>query len=299
MSHKILFLGTSDFAVPSLRALATDSRFSITAVITQPDRPVGRHATITPPAIKVAAQELGLPVLQPEKIKELQNDPTFQSLVSDRPDVFVVVSYGKILPQWFLDIPKHGCVNVHGSILPRHRGASPIHGAIASGDTKSGVSIMKLDAEMDHGPILAIAEEPILDTDTAGSLHDRLAELGAKLLPDTLADYLEEKIQPVEQDHSKATYCKILTRDDGKLDPTTKTAEELARLVRAFYPWPGTWIELDEKRVKILDVRVASEKIPDALYLDCADGTILELLTVQPEGKKGMSSLDYIRGNKA
>jgi methionyl-tRNA formyltransferase len=303
---RIVFFGTSEFAVPSLRALAADPRFSVIAIVTQPDRPVGRHATITPPAVKTALSVIpdaaerrsGIPIFQPEKLKELQTNPDFQSLVQDPPDAFVVVSYGKILPPWLLDIPKQGCLNVHGSVLPRWRGPSPIHAAIVAGDEKSGVTIMKLDAEMDHGPILGITEEPIRLDDTAGSLHDRLADLGGHVLPDTLADYLDGKLQPIEQDHPAATYCKILTRDDGKID-WTKPAIEIERMVRGLYPWPGTWFMHDEKRMKVLDAKLgdATNEIPGTVFqtnkqvfVACGDKTSLELVTIQPEGKKAMNA---------
>lgn len=296
---RIVFFGTSEFAVPSLRALAADPRFSILAVVTQPDRPVGRHATITPPAVKIAAE--GLPVFQPEKLKELQTDPAFQSVIQDRPDAFVVVSYGKILPQWLLDIPTHGCINVHGSVLPRWRGPSPIHAAIVAGDEKSGVTIMKLDADMDHGPILRTLEEPIRLDDTAGSLHDRLADLGGHILPDTLSDYLRGNLEPTEQDHADATYCKILTRDDGKID-WTQSAQDIERRVRGLYPWPGTWFMHDNKRIKLLQATLgdASDKQPGTIYTvdkrvfaACGDNMSLEILTIQPEGKKTMSAMSF------
>jgi methionyl-tRNA formyltransferase len=235
-----------------------DKRFSVIGVVTQPDRPVGRHATITPPAVKVTAQQFELKIFQPETIKELEADATFQALITERPDVFVVVSYGKILPQRFLDIPTHGCVNVHGSLLPRWRGASPIQAAIAAGDDKSGVTIMQLDADLDHGAIIGASEEPIRADDTGAALHDRLAELGGKFLPDQLAGYLDGSITPREQDHSSATFCKTMSRDDGKID-WTKTAKEIERMVRAYAPWPGTWTELDGKRLKILRVAVGPD----------------------------------------
>jgi len=284
----IVFFGTSEFAAPSLRALASDSRFKINAVVTQPDRPVGRHAVMTAPPIKDEAQRLNLPILQPERLDELKAENL-------EADLFVVVSYGKILPQWLLDIPKNGCVNVHGSLLPRWRGASPLQSAIAAGDIMSGVTIMEMDAELDHGPVLATKEEMIRSDDTAGSLHDRLTSLGALLLPNTLHGFLDGSISPVPQDDSQATFCRTLKRDDGKLDPISKSAEELERLVRGYYPWPGTWIDHDGKRVKILDARVGASTQHSAgemfvldkhLFLACADGTSLELVTVQREGKK-------------
>ncbi len=303
--YRILFFGTSDFAVPSLNALSKDGRFEIVGVVTQPDRPVGRHAILTPPAIKMAAQKLGIKEIhQPEKLK----DEAFQSWIKEvgpSCDAFVVVSYGKILPQWLLDLPKQGIINVHGSLLPRWRGPSPIQAAIAAGDTVSGVTIMKIDAEMDHGPLLATKETPIHPDDTGGSLHDRLADLGAEILPETLTGYLDGSIAPKEQDHSLATPCKILTRDDGKID-WNKSAEEIERLVRAYNPWPGTWMMVGDKRLKVLGV----QKIPraagmrpgmhfiNATFPCVASGndTAVQLMLVQMEGKIPMNGSLFLHG---
>lgn len=305
--YTVVFFGTSDFAVPSLNALANDPRFKIISVITQPDRPVGRHAVMTPPPIKVAAEKLGISILQPEKLVELQRRGEVSSSSDQgektsplQADIFVVASYGKILPQWLLDIPKHGCVNVHGSLLPRWRGASPIQAAIAAGDTETGVTIMKMDAGLDHGPIISTASEPIRPDDIGGSLHDRLAELGAKMLPDALMEYLDGVIVPTEQDHEKTTTCKMLTRDDGKID-WSKPAAEIERLVRAYNPWPGTWTELDGKRVKILIAKLSSSPRGGAgggVPMTCGDGAFLELTSVQPEGGKPMSGQDYQNGKR-
>jgi methionyl-tRNA formyltransferase len=304
--YKIIFFGTSDFAVPSLKALLGDPRFEVAAIVTQPDRPVGRHAVLTAPPVKMCAMTHGvMNIKQPEKLSELQ-------AISDElktVDAFVVVSYGKILPQWLLDHPKRGVINVHGSLLPRWRGASPLQAAIAAGDKKTGVTIMKLDAEMDHGPIIATAEEKISLTDTGEALHDRLADLGAHLLVSVLADYLDGNIELAEQDHAKATYCKILTRDDGKID-WTRSGEEIERLVRAYHPWPGTWMEADGKRIKILESRVAPV-IPTSTETDqpgtrllcngepcvtCGDGTVLQILKLQSEGKKPIEGKAFLRG---
>lgn len=303
--HKIIFFGTSEFAVPSLKALAADARFEIGAVVTRPDRPVGRHAVLTPPPVKTAALALGLSVIQPEKLSELDPRLTVHGSRLPPADVFVVVSYGKILPQWLLDLPKKGVINVHGSLLPRWRGASPIQAAIAAGDTMTGVTIMKMDAEMDHGPILAKAEEDILLDDTGGSLHDKLAGLGAALLPETLFAYLEGRLEPREQDHALATSCKILTRDDGKLD-FSKTAQELERQIRAYNPRPGTWMDADDKRLKVLSSKIAAPAaghVAGKLYseggrllVSCTSGTELELERVQPEGGTQMSGGDFVRG---
>jgi methionyl-tRNA formyltransferase len=314
---RIIFLGTPDFAVPSLRALAADDRFEIAGVVTQPDKPVGRKGTITPPPIKVVAQELGISdIHQPEKL----TDESFKSWIEDigpTCDAFVVVAYGKIFREWFLDLPKQGLINVHASLLPRWRGASPINAAIAAGDKSSGVTIMKISLEMDAGPVLAISDEGIRPNDTAETLHDRLADLGATLLPNTLADYLDGHIEPQPQDDSKATSCKTLTREDGKID-WTKSAEEIERTLRAYTPWPGLWTEVDGKRLKVLSAMVVGKdkfdpsagsgrnsnfEISAKTIVDeypsvvCGDGTLLKLVRVQPEGKPPMEGKDYLKGH--
>ena len=311
--YKIIFFGTSEFAVPSFRVLHHDPRFAIVGVVTQPDRPVGRHAVMTPPAVKRAVDRLqvtgyrNIRIEQPEKLKE-EPFASWIREVGPSCDAFVIVSYGKILPQWLIDLPKHGVVNVHGSLLPRWRGPSPIQAAIAAGDAVTGVTIMKLDAEMDHGPILGEIKEVIRPDDAGSALHDRLASLGAKNLPDMLANYLAGNLKPVEQNHAQATYCKILTRDDGKID-WMKSAEEIQRLVRAYDPWPGTWTLFDGKRLKILAAHVG---IVDAtresgehfvrdgkLFVACGGASTLEILRVQLEGKVAMLSRNYIRGRYA
>jgi methionyl-tRNA formyltransferase len=312
--YRILFFGTSEFAVPSLRSLMQDGRFEVVGIVTQPDRPVGRHATLTAPPIKQAL--LDTPdddriatkehIFQPEK---LLDEPFCSWLKEVGPtcDAFVVVSYGKILPQWLLDLPKKGVINVHGSILPRWRGASPIQAAIAAGDTQSGVTIMQMDALLDHGPIIQIAEEPILPTDTGNTLHDRLALLGATILPSALADYLAGTRIPYEQDHTQATTCKTLSREDGKID-WTKSAEEIERMVRAYNPWPGTWMEYGGKRLKILETivlsienrqnpigtRIINQQKPCIIS---GQETVIALTKIQLEGKQPMSGEDFITGH--
>lgn len=320
MLNKIIFFGTSEFAVPCLKALSEDKRFEIFGVVTQPDRPVGRHAILTPPPVKIAAQELGLKnIFQPEKLKELTSSfSSHDKTESETQDTghrtqdhafaaFVVVAYGKILPSWLLDIPKHGVINVHPSLLPRWRGPSPIQAAITAGDRETGVTIMKLDADMDHGPLLAQEKAKIDEKDDGESLHDRLADLGAKMLPTVLDDYLAGKIQPKEQTHAQATFCKILTREDGELN-FTKTSTELERQIRAFNPWPGCWTMMSGKRLKILKSIIGPTNescepgqifdLQSRPHLSCANGSTLELTEVQPESGKPMSGEAWFRGVK-
>ena len=312
MPYKVLFFGTSDFSVPSLKALLEDARFSVVGVVTKPDAPLGRHQIITPPPIKTIALENNVEVFQFDKIK---TDETFNILKQLQDeyeiDAYVVVSYGKIIPQRVLDLPKAAAINVHGSLLPRWRGASCVQSAILSGDEKSGVTIMLMDAEMDHGDILAQKEVEIGPEETGGELHDRLSELGAATLPDVLFGYLEEDIIAQPQDHSKATYCKILTREDGKID-WSKPAAEIERLVRAYNPWPSTW-SIDEKgqRIKILKVKLAPQSLilgdisqgeikhfKNRLYVRCGDNRSMEILELQPEGKRIMTAKEYISGHR-
>ncbi len=305
--HRILFFGTSDFAVPSLRALHCDPRFEIVGIVTQPDRPVGRRAVVTAPAVKLAAGswQLGIQIFQPEKL----HDEAFASWIHEigpMCEAFVVVSYGKILPQWLLDLPKHGVLNVHGSLLPKWRGPSPIQAAIATGDEVTGVTIMKVDAEMDHGPILAQHDELIRLDDTGGSLHDRLSMLGAQILPETLAQYLAGNLTRTAQDHTRATYCSLLTRENGKID-FTKSALEIERLIRAYDPWPGTWNVINGKRLKILAARIGSRNVtqkPGERFvcdgfpcIACRDGTTLKIERLQFEGASVTTGEEFIRGH--
>ena len=306
----IVFFGTSEFAVPSLKALLGDREgtfgagtpFKIISVVTQPDRPVGRHAKLEKPPVKLAAEHFGIPVLQFEQVK---SDEAFEKLKALKADVAVVASFGQIIPQRVLDLYKYGMVNVHSSLLPKYRGASPIQAAIANGDKETGVSIMLIDAKMDHGPVLDKWSTKIEPTDTTATLTTRLADLGADLLVRTLPDYIDSKIEPVEQDHSQATMVKLLKREDGRLDPVTKSSAELERLVRANDPWPGTFIEIEGERLKVLTCEVdgATDLAPGTRYrvidlpaIACADGVGLVLTTVQPEGKPPLEGAAFLRG---
>lgn len=320
MPYSLIFFGTSDFSLPSLQALINDKRFDVKAVVTKPDMKVGRHQDVIKPPVKILAEKHGIPVLQLDSIKAESSYDTLKRLQEEeRVDSYVVVSYGKIIPQKVLDLPKHGVINVHGSLLPKHRGASCVQSAISSGDKETGVTIMLMDAEMDHGPILDQKKTTIRDDDTGGILHDRLADMGGVILPDTLADFIEHKIEPKEQDHDSATYCKILKREDGKID-WSKPAVEIERLVRAYDPWPGTYTVKDDKRIKIhkaktsppeavapmaqnSEFRISNSDLgqwiieDEKLFVTCGDG-VLKILELQPEGKRRMSAKDYLAGLK-
>lgn len=284
----ILFLGTSSFAVPSLRTLALDDRFAIDLVITQPDKPVGRKRDITKSPVKIAAEELKLKLFQPEDIRTQRAAVT--SMLAGEPDFLVCIAYGQILNQDILAIAKRAPVNVHASLLPRWRGASPIHHAILAGDRETGVSVQRMVEKLDAGPVLAQASMPIDPRATFPSLHDALSQLGAQLLPRTLSTYNGTE-HP--QDESKVTVCRKLTRADGAADPQTMTAEQIDRKVRALVPWPGvTWGDL-----KILAAEL--EPHADGWAVPCAQGSTLYVTSIQPAGKKPMTGSAYAHGLKA
>ncbi len=284
---RILFLGTSPFAIPSLRLFAQDPAFHVDAVITQPDKPTGRKQALTPPPVKVAAIERELPVLQPRSLRK-----EFLSLGLGRPDFLVVVSYGQILSQEILDFPKAAPVNVHASLLPRFRGASPIQHALLAGDAETGVTVQHMVKELDAGPILAQVKVPIEPRETAQTLHDRLAAEGATLLLETLLQPLQPSAQPREG----VVLCGKLTRKDGQADPAAMTAETIDRKVRALNPWPGVAFAADGKTLKVLES--ALELVPGSHPLPCAEGTVLYLVTVQPAGKKPMGGAEWARGRQ-
>ncbi len=279
---KIIFFGTSAFAVPILRALKKETWADVLAVVSTPPKPAGRKKEIIPSPVSKDAKNLGLPVYEPEKLKSPEWLETFSKL---NPDMAILASYGKILPQSNLDIPKYGFINIHPSLLPRHRGASPIEGAILSGDKKTGVTIMKMDAQMDHGPILAQKELELEEGEKAPELEEKLARMGAELLVKTIPSYLNGEIIPIEQDHEKATFTKLIKREDGYID-LDGNQEEIWRKYRAYYGWPGIWtairIKNKELRIKILDIELVGGK--------------LKINKLQPEGKKPMTMEEFTRG---
>lgn len=302
MPKRLLFFGTSVFAVPLLRALERDARFEIVLVITQPDRPTGRKHILTPPPIKIVAEELGLAVLQPERMKAPEVLAELQALSFD---AAAVASYGQILPQSILDLAPNAFINLHASLLPAYRGASPITEAIKNGDVEAGVTVMIMDALMDHGPTLHMSSTSIFADDTTETLSARLAELGALTFGNTLEAYLEGSIQPTEQDHTQATACKLIKKEDALVDPEMLTALEIERRVRAYTPWPLVHTILKDKHLKLLTTTLANptDQAPgtvwleqDHLFLACKDGTSLELLTVRPEGSSTMSGAAFFRG---
>lgn len=296
--YRIVFMGSPEFAIPSLTALAQNYR--VVGVVTQPDRPSGRGRTLTPPPVKVTAQQLGIETIQPNRLKDVG---VWEKLVEWAPDVIVVAAFGQILRQNVLDLPKHGCINVHASLLPRWRGAAPIQAAILHGDKVSGVSIMKMDAGIDTGPVLAQRPVPIDAEDDAESLGHKLAVTGAELLVETLPPYLRGEIVPQAQDESLATYAPMLKKEEGELD-FSQPAEYLERKIRAFFPWPGAYLIwngnlLKVKRASVLPqnpIPQGRRSVIDGLpAIGTAEG-VLVLREVQPAGKKWMSGEEFLRG---
>jgi methionyl-tRNA formyltransferase len=306
MSKRIIFMGTPGFAVPSLEALIC-STCQVVAVYTQPDRKSGRGQAVTSSPVKQLALSQGLEVVQPESLKAAG---TAEGLADFAPDLIVVAAFGQILPTEILDLPKLGCLNVHPSLLPRLRGASPIATAILQGDDVTGVTIMLLDAGMDTGPILNQREVPISADDTTGSLAIRLAQTGAQLLMETLPLWIDGRIKPQPQQESRASYSKVINKSDGEIDWRLSTME-LWRRVRAFDPWPGCYSWWRGKRLQLGqvvplyaersgqpgEVIALSPPTPATVGVRTGDG-VLGLLRVQLEGKREISADEFVRGQR-
>ncbi len=298
MNPRTVFMGSPEFALPTLQALA--GRYNVVGVVTQPDRPAGRGRLLTPPPVKILAQALAIPVIQPEKMKDPE---VLQQIQAWNPELIVVVAFGKILRPVFLDLPVYGCINVHASLLPRWRGAAPIPAAILNGDDHTGVTIMRLDPGVDTGPWLAQRSIPILPDDTAQSLGERLAQIGAGLLLETLPPYLRGELPLQAQDEALATYAPLLNKDDGRLD-FSQPAELLARRVRAFNPWPGAFMLWSGQPLKIHRASAVGDitALPGQTVIHAdlpAVGTASGLLVldeVQPAGKKSMPGKVFLQG---
>ncbi|MGB9120697.1 MAG: methionyl-tRNA formyltransferase [Candidatus Angelobacter sp.] len=299
---KLVFCGTPMFAVPSLERLAA-AGFEIQLVVTQPDRPQGRGMALTAPPVKQSALKLDLVVIQPEKIKK--NEEFRAQLEALQPDAIIVVGYGRIIPPWMLELPRYGNINVHASLLPKYRGAAPVQWAIAQGETVSGVTTMLLNEGLDIGDILLQKEMAIRPEDTALTYAPRLAEMGADMIVETLNGLEDKTVTPVPQDHAKATLAPILKKEDGLVD-FTRTATEIHNRLRGFQPWPGAHTQFRGKSLKLIgarpedtpsnlapgELRVGDEK----LFVGCGQRTVLQLLQVQPEGKKVMAAREFING---
>ena len=299
---RIAFFGTPEFAVPTLRALATSNH--TLAVFTQPDRPVGRRAILTPPPVKAAALELGLPVYQFEKIRSREGCDAIRAF---KPDLYAVVAFGQLFSEENLSIPPLGAINVHGSLLPLYRGASPMQQSIIDGQATVGVSTMRLVKRMDAGDILLQAETPLGENETYGELSERLAKLGADLFMETLRVLERGQLAPVPQDESRASYCRMLTRDSGKID-LSAPRQVIHDLVRGTNPWPGAYALLGEEKLKLWRTSLSnvepSADIPvgglfgdpkHGLFLRCTDGT-LQILELQAPGGKKLDGKTFLRG---
>ncbi len=300
---RIAFMGTPDFAVNCLRALA-ESEHEVVGVFCQPDKPVGRKQELTPPDVKVEALRHGLTVYQPTTLK---NGKGLQILSEIKPDLVVVVAYGKILPDDCLNFPKYGCINVHASILPKYRGASPIHYAVLNGDSETGVTVQQMDSGIDTGDILAIKKCPIGENDTTERMYEILAPLGAQVLMETIDLIEKNALTPLKQDEALASKVGLLTRDMSPID-WTKPANEIHNKIRGLYSWPGASTIIGGKTLKV-HASVLSDKkgnnnpgeIVDAdgkIIVCCGDNSCIELKTIQLEGKKRMDSVSFLNGYK-
>ncbi|KUJ71199.1 methionyl-tRNA formyltransferase [Thiomicrospira sp. WB1] len=300
----IVFAGTPDFAVPALSALI-DSPHTVCGVYTQPDRPAGRGRKLTPSPVKAKALEHDLPVFQPQNFKDPDDRATLQAL---RPDLMVVVAYGLILPQSVLDIPTYGCLNIHGSLLPRWRGAAPIQRAIEAGDPQTGVTIMQMAAGLDTGPMLTTLATEIDATDTAQSLHDRLADLGAQALMTTLDQLTDTGVTPIAQDDAQATYAQKLSKAEAAID-WHQPAQPITRKIQAFNPWPVATTQWQTQTLRLWEAQcrpeLSSSAAPGTVLsvqpegVDVATGEgMVRLITVQPPGKKAMAAYDFAQSRQ-
>ncbi len=299
-------MGTPDFAVPSLQALLTREE-EVVGVVAQPDKPSGRHMVLHAPPVKKYAFAHQVPVFQPQKIRAAE---TLAHLRDWQPDLIVVAAYGKILPRPILDLPPYGCINVHASLLPKYRGAAPIQWAIARGETHSGVTIMKMSEQMDAGDILVQTQVELGDNETGGSLHDKLAILGAQALGEALALFKQGKLSASPQNEAAASYAPMLKKEDGQIN-WTQDAVSIEQRVRAFYPWPSAYTYLAGRRLKILGAGVGKENVfapsvpvapgsvlgIEATHLSIATGKdCLHISTVQLEGKKTLPISEFLKG---
>jgi methionyl-tRNA formyltransferase len=300
---KLVFCGTPAFAVPVLEAVIAAGH-EVALVITQPDRAAGRGLEMHIPPVKQTALAHNIEVIQPDKIKN--NLDLRAQLESIQPDAILVVAYGRIIPQWMLDLPRFGNINLHGSLLPKYRGAAPIQWAIASGEQVTGVTTMVLEAGLDTGPMLLARSVPIAEEETSEDLFVSLASIGAELMVETLAGLESGTITPIAQDHSLATLAPILTREDGLIS-FARTAKQTYDRWRGFQPWPGAHTLLRGKKLIVHRMKIAEAKsIPpgeifveaDRLLLGCAGNTALELIEIQMEGKKRMTASEFLRGHQ-
>jgi len=298
---QLIFFGSPEFAVPSLDRLSRAPEFRVSLVVSQPDRKAGRGRAWTGPPVARLARELEIPLLQPESIRGAE----FASRIrAEAPDVIAVVAYGRILPREILDIPRWGCVNVHASLLPRHRGASPVQAALLAGDRETGVATMRMTEGLDEGPVLLHRHVRIEETDDAGSLSKRLAEEGADLLVETLLGISRSALEAVPQ-LGEPTYCRTLRRSDGEID-WSRPGDEILRARRAYSPWPGLFTFLGSERIKLLNAQPGPKtgRAPGEIFatesgfaVACGAGTSIEPVELQREGKRPVGAAEFLRGS--
>lgn len=301
-TYKVIFMGTPDFAVPGLKALASDLRFEILTVVTQEDKPVGRKQELIFPAIKKAALELNIPVLQPKKLRDITEE-----LKNLEPDFIVVIAYGQILSPAVLSIPKVACINVHASLLPKYRGSACLQAPILNGDDQAGITIMLMEKGLDTGDILKQVAIDLKGDESLEYLHNTLSQIGAAMLGDTLIDFAAGKIKPQKQDDTQSSYVKEIDKKDGKIN-WQKSAQEIEKQVRAYTPWPSAFSYLDGKLFKIIKAQILEnsdssleigqifEQNKD-LAVKCGQNALL-ILELQLEGKKAMDAKSFLAGNK-
>jgi methionyl-tRNA formyltransferase len=299
---KLIYCGTPQFAVPSLQALVAAGH-NVSLVVTQPDRPKGRGMELAASPVKQAALALALPIAQPEKIK--LNADFRAALEAIAPEAIIIVGYGRIVPRWMLDLPQHGNINLHASLLPKYRGAAPIQWAIARGERTTGNTTMRIDEGLDTGDILLQREMAIADDDTSVTLAPRLAAMGAELLVETVAALAAGGITPRPQNHAEATLAPILTREDGRVD-FTRTAAETVNRLRGFQPWPAAFTTFRTRQLTLHAIQLATTapKLAPAeiaardghIFAGCGDHTAIEILALQPEGKRRVTAIEWING---
>ncbi|WP_281176618.1 methionyl-tRNA formyltransferase [Shouchella shacheensis] len=300
---KIVFMGTPDFSVPILQTLI--NTYEVLAVVTQPDKPIGRKKVLTAPPVKQEAEKHGIDVLQPDKIRH-----QYEEILSYQPDVIVTAAYGQILPKEILETPRYGCLNVHASLLPKYRGGAPIHQAIMDGEQETGITIMYMAEKLDAGDILTQEATPIAEEDDVGTMHDKLSAIGAKLIIATLEGVASGDIQGKPQDEREAIFASNITREREKLD-WTKSAKALFNQVRGLRPWPVAYTELHGKRLKVWEAVAFNQQAPTSaspgevirvdgkgVVVACGENTALVLTLVQPAGKKKMPVSQFVQGSQ-
>lgn len=296
---RVVFMGTPDFAVPVLESLIKET--NVVLVVSQPDKLVGRHQTLEATPIKKVALEHNIPVFQPEKIR---ND--YDEVINANADIIVTCAYGQIIPKAILDNPKHGCINVHASLLPKLRGGAPLHKALIYGEEETGITIMYMDEKMDSGDIIKQESTKILDTDNVGTIHDRLSTMGAKLLMETLPSIFEGTNERIKQDESKVTFAYNVSREEEKIN-FNKTAREVFNQIRGLYPFPVAFTTLDDEVYKITESKInesvkglpgeITEITKDGIVVRCLDKSV-EITRLKPSGKKEMNTRDFLNGYK-